>query len=66
MEKILENDFYKAIDYAAERCLDPNQFAGAWFSGSKEEFEEWAGDVLPEFLEYFLTSLGFEIDYKET
>ena len=64
MKKIPENDFYKAIDYAAERCLDPNQVAGAWFGGTTEGFEDWAGDVLPEFLEHFLNSLGFKIKYE--
>ena len=44
--KISEQTFIENYDKLSAKLLDENQAGGAWFNGSGEEFEEWAGDVL--------------------
>lgn len=58
MAKMSVNKFQKIYDTAMEKMLDPAQPTGAWFEGDVNQFEEWAGDALMEFTEYFLAELG--------
>ena len=44
--KISEQTFVENYDKLSEKLLNTNQVGGAWFNGSEEEFEDWAGDVL--------------------
>lgn len=60
--KISEKTFVKNCDKLSAKLLDENQFGGAWFHGSKEEFEEWAGDVFFEALEIFINLCGIEVE----
>lgn len=63
--KISEQTFVENYDKLSAKLLDTNQEGGAWFDGSEEEFEEWAGDVLFESLEIFLNLCGIEVEWDE-
>lgn len=63
--KISEQAFVENYDKLATKLLDENQAGGAWFYGSDEEFEEWAGEVLFEALEIFLNLCGIEVEWDE-
>lgn len=54
--------FEENLNKLKDRLLDENQVGGAWFYGSEERFEEWAGDVLYEALEIFLNLCGVKIE----
>lgn len=61
--KISEQTFIENYDKLSAKLLDENQAGGAWFNGSGEEFEEWAGDVLFDALETFLNLCGIEVEW---
>ena len=63
--KISEQTFVENYDKLSAKLLDENQVGGAWFDGSEEEFEEWAGDVLFEALEIFLNLCGIEVEWDK-
>lgn len=49
------------INEVADELLNPNQAGGAWFDGSREKFEEWAGDVFAVTIDIVFEKLGIEI-----
>lgn len=57
--------YEKILDDVAEQLLTPNQEGGAWFNGSKEEFEEWAGDVFDDVVEHTLKAVGIVVNYPD-
>ena len=63
--KISEQTFVENYDKLGAKLLEKNQVGGAWFDGSEEEFEEWAGDVLFEALEIFLNLCGIEVEWDK-
>jgi hypothetical protein len=63
--KISEQTFIENYDKLGAKLLDENQVGGAWFNGSEEEFEEWAGDVLCDVLETFLNLCGIEVEWDK-
>lgn len=63
--KIDEKTFVENYDKLSGELLNSNQVGGAWFNGSEEEFEDWAGDVLFEALEKFLNLCGIEVEWDE-
>ena len=62
---ITDKQFVKAIDYCAEKLLDPKQFGGPWFGGDENELDNWMGDVFIEAVEYFLEGLGVKLKWEE-
>lgn len=58
---ITEEQYDNFIDEVADELLNPNQAGGAWFGGSREKFEEWAGDVFAETIDIVFEKLGIEI-----
>lgn len=64
-KKISEQLFVENYDKLSSILLDKNQVGGAWFNGSEEEFEEWAGDVLFDTLEIFLNLCGIEVEWDK-
>ena len=63
--KISEQTFVENYDKLSEKLLNTNQVGGAWFNGSEEEFEDWAGDVLFDAFETFLNLCGIEVEWDE-
>lgn len=56
-------DVFSAMyETIANKLLDKNQVGGPWFNGSEEEFEDWAGDVLYDVLEYCLNYFGITVE----
>ena len=47
--------------YVKSLLMNPSQHGGPWFH-SEEEFEDWAGDVLDDTIEYTLKAVGITID----
>lgn len=64
-KKISEQLFVENYDKLSSILLDENRVGGAWFYGSEEEFEEWAGDVLFDALEIFLNLCGIEVEWDK-
>ena len=64
-KKISEQLFVENYDKLSSILLDRNQVGGAWFNGSEEEFEDWAGDVLFDALEIFLNLCGIEVEWDK-
>jgi len=62
--KISEETFVENYNKLGAKLLDTNQEGGAWFHGSEEEFEDWAGEVLFEALEIFLNLCGIEVEWE--
>lgn len=54
--------FSEMYEDVAKKLLDENQWGGAWFQGDEEEFEDWAGDVLSDALEYCLNYFDIQIE----
>lgn len=65
MMKISEKTFVENYDKLGAKLIDGTQEYGAWFYGSKEEFDDWAGDVLFEALEIFLNLCGIEVEWED-
>ena len=63
--KIDEETFVENYDKLSGELLNSNQIGGAWFNGSQEEFEDWAGEVLFEALEKFLNLCGIEVKWDK-
>ena len=63
--KIDEETFVENYNKLSGELLNSNQVGGAWFNGSEEEFDEWAGDVLFEALEKFLNLCGIEVEWDK-
>ena len=63
--KISEQTFIENYNKMSDNLLSKNQVGGAWFNGSEEEFEDWAGDVLFDALEIFLNLCGIEVEWDE-
>ena len=53
--------FDEVYSYVKSLLMDPSQHGGPWFH-SEEEFEDWAGDVLNDTIEYTLRAVGVTID----
>lgn len=60
--KISMDVFSKMYEDVAKKLLDENHCGGAWFWGDEEKFEDWAGDVLSEALEYCLNYFDIQIE----
>ena len=60
--KISMNVFSEMYEDVAKKLLDKNQYCGAWFQGDEKKFEDWAGDVLPDALEYCLNYFDIQIE----
>lgn len=58
MLTITNKDYEKAYDYATEVVIDTWQGAFDEWGG----FEEWAGDVLVDFIDAFLDKIGVKIN----
>lgn len=54
----------KAEEYMFTKLADPTEFGGAWFK-TKEEAEEWGGDVIFDAICYYLEGLGITIKERE-
>ena len=54
--------FSEMYEDVAKKLLDKNQYCGAWFQGDEKKFEDWAGDVLPDALEYCLNYFDIQIE----
>ena len=54
----------KAEEYMFTKLTDPNLFGGVWFE-TREEAEEWGGDVIFEAICYYLEGLGIILENEE-
>ena len=54
--------FSEMYEDVAKKLLDKNQYCGAWFQGDEKKFEDWAGDVLSDALEYCLNYFDIQIE----
>ena len=63
--KISEQTFIENYNKMRDNLLSKKQVGGAWFDGSEEEFEDWAGDVLFDALDIFLNLCGIEVEWDE-
>ena len=61
MNIITAEQYDNFINEVTDELLNPNQAGGAWFGGSREQFEEWAGDVFAETIDIVFEKLGIEI-----
>lgn len=59
---ITEKELSDIAERVAERLLDPNQFGGPWFNGSREDFEIWSGDIFLDVITYTLETVGCTIE----
>ena len=63
--KISEQTFVENYDKLGSILLDNSREGGAWFYGSEEQYEAWAGDVLFDALEIFLNLCGIEVEWDK-
>lgn len=56
-------DFELLMKEVQNKLLSSGQCGGPYFSGDEAEFKEWAGDALPDAIEYALNEVGIEVDW---
>lgn len=61
--KMTVDEFDAIYMEVVNALLDKNHFGGPWFN-TKEECEDWMGDIFGEALEIALKHLGYEIDWE--
>lgn len=58
---ITENEYEKFIAEVVDEMLKPSDYRYAWFDGSMEAFENWAGDIFYDAIEIVFEKLGYKI-----
>ena len=61
---ITEKQEEEAIEKVREKLLDPHQPGGPWFWGKAKALEKWEGDVIYDYLDYFLEEIGIKVLYE--
>lgn len=62
--KATGNELDKAEEYMFTKLTDPTQYAGPWFK-TREEAEDWAGDVIFDAICYYLEGLGVVLEDED-
>lgn len=65
MKSITIEEFESICEKVKEELLEPTIYGQMWFNGSREELDDWAGDVFYDAIEKAYLHLGVFVEDEE-